>query len=141
MTNAPLSALFFALPFIVLAIVLVGWLILSSRERRKERRRHEEALRRIEEMRKLLSVPPTVPQTQAELDKHALEHLGQVPANLSGGLVRADKCPPGMVEVGVRMPPGNDAMNQAMSAHEGGNGQGVSLVDPHKNSASFLGGD
>ena len=39
------------------------------------------------------------------------------------------------------MPPGHEEMHKAMSAHEGGNGNGVSLADQRKNSASVLGGD
>ena len=130
-------------------LILALWILLLSghaRALRKERKERDGALKALDALRRRLEAlqpakPPEVPQTQAELDAYALKHLGQLPVELPAGHVRADTCPPGMVEVRTIMPPGYDEMGKAMSAHEGGNGKGVSLVDPHKNSASFLGGD
>jgi hypothetical protein len=125
--------------FILLGIALIALGLFIWRDRvrslRKERQRHSEALRQLDELRQALSVAATT--TPAPEPKPPDASLPPLPA----GFVRADTCPPGMVEVTMDMGPGNEAMNKAMSAHEGGGGKGVSLADPRKNSASHLGGD
>lgn len=144
----PLNVIASVAPFILI-LFLALWIFLwggHARALRRERKERVEALKALDALRRRLEAlqpakPPEVPQTQAELDAYALKHLGQLPVELPAGHVRADTCPPGMVEVKVVMPPGHEEMHKAMSAHEGGNGNGVSLADPHKNSASHLGGD
>ena len=150
----PINVIASVAPFILI-LFLALWIFLwggHARALRKERKRHEEALKALDALRRQLEAmqpargadpAPGVPQTQAELEQKAaaFDRFGQLPVELPAGHVRADTCPPGMVEVKLVMPPGYDEMGKAMSAHEGGNGKGVSLVDQHKNSASHLGGD
>ena len=148
MNTTLLLAISCVVPLVLILVALSG----HARALRAERKHHKEALKALDALRqKLLALQPPdeksprfpPPRTQSEIEQKAaaFDRFGQLPVELPGGLVRADTCPPGMVEVKSVMPPGYDEMGKAMSAYEGGGGKGVSLADPHKNSASHLGGD